>query len=160
MEQNKEIKGILSAEGKTFGIVVSKFNSLITEQLSKGAINCIIDHGGSHPIIVYVPGSLELTIATKTLIHAGSYDAIICIGAIIKGDTDHYDYVAANTASNITVLSRETNIPILFAVLTTHTMEQAFNRAGIKGNAGYSAALAAIEIASVCEQIKNTPSKE
>ncbi len=156
----KEISGMLSAAEKKFAIVAARFNSLITERLVKGAREAIIAHGGSEPLLAWVPGALELSIVAKKVATTGAYDAVICIGAVIKGDTDHYHYVAGNAASSIAQLSVATGVPVMFGVLTTDTVEQAMNRAGIKhGNAGYAAALAAIETASVCAQITSIHKK-
>lgn len=150
----KEISGSLSAEGKNFAIVAARFNSLITERLVKGAQEAIVAHGGTEATVAWVPGSMELAVVAKHLIRTKQFHAVICLGAVIKGDTDHYDYVAGNAAAAIARLSSESGIPVLFGVLTTDTVEQALNRAGIKhGNAGYAAAVAAIETASVCEKI-------
>ncbi len=151
----KTISGMLVASNKKFAVVAARFNSLITERLVQGACDAITAHGGDEPLIAWVSGALELSIAAKKIALTKQYDAIICIAAVIKGDTDHYHFVASNAASSIAQLSISTDIPIMFGVLTTDTVEQALNRAGIKhGNAGYAAALAAIETASVCEQIE------
>lgn len=156
----KKISGMFSAVNKKFAIVAARFNSLITERLVQGACDAIIAHEGDEPLVVWVPGALELGIAAKKIALTEQYDAIMCIGAVIKGDTDHYHYVASNAASSIAQLSLATGIPIMFGVLTTDTIEQALNRAGIKhGNAGYATALAAIETASVCEQIEKIHKK-
>ncbi len=149
-----EYSGTLSAKGKQFAVVVASFNSLITEKLLAGAKQCIEQHEGNTPDIFWVPGSMELAFIANKLSKKNLYHGICCLGAVIKGDTDHYDYVASNTASSIAAIARESSIPISFGVLTTHTVEQALNRAGIKhGNAGYSAALAIIDQASLSQQI-------
>ena len=149
-----EYRGNLSAKSKHFAIVVASFNSLITEKLLAGAKHCIEQHEGKEPDIFWVPGSMELAFIANKLSKKNMYHGICCLGAVIKGETDHYDYVASNAASSIASVARESSIPISFGVLTTHTVEQALNRAGIKyGNAGYSAALAVIEQSSLSQQI-------
>lgn len=151
-----EIKGILSAENKKFAIIVAQFNTSITEKLLLGAKDCILKHSGSEKNIdvVWVPGALELAPVARRLESISVYHAIICLGAVIRGETSHYDFVAGNTASGIATIGQNSTLPILFGVLTVDTIDQAFNRSGIKqGNAGYNAALAAIDMISVYQQI-------
>ena len=152
----KLIEGKLSAEGLKFGIVVGRFNSLITEKLLEGAIDCIIRHGGSKENIdvVKVPGSFEIPLVAKKLAKSGKYDAVICLGAVIRGSTPHFDYVASEVTKGIAQVSLETEVPISYGILTTDTIEQAVERAGTKmGNKGFDAAMVAIEMANVLKSI-------
>jgi 6,7-dimethyl-8-ribityllumazine synthase len=150
------IEGKLSAEGLKFGIVVGRFNSFITERLLEGAIDCILRHGGSKENIeiVKVPGSFEIPLTAKKLAKSGKYDAVICLGAVIRGSTPHFDYVANEVTKGIAQVSLETEVPISYGILTTDTIEQAIERAGTKmGNKGFDAAMVAIEMANVLKSI-------
>lgn len=150
------IEGKLSAEGLKFGIIVGRFNSFITERLLEGAIDCILRHGGSKENIeiVKVPGSFEIPLTAKKLAKSGKYDAVICLGAVIRGSTPHFDYVANEVTKGIAQVSLETEIPISYGILTTDTIEQAVERAGTKmGNKGFDAAMVAIEMANVLKSI-------
>jgi 6,7-dimethyl-8-ribityllumazine synthase len=150
------IEGKLSAEGLKFGIVVSRFNSFVTERLLEGAIDCILRHGGSKENIevVKVPGSFEIPLTAKKLAKSGKYDAVICLGAVIRGSTPHFDYVANEVTKGIAQVSLETEVPISYGILTTDTIEQAVERAGTKmGNKGFDAAMVAIEMANVLKSI-------
>lgn len=150
------VEGKLSAEGLKFGIVVGRFNSFITERLLEGAIDCILRHGGSKDNIeiVKVPGSFEIPLTAKKLAKSGKYDAVICLGAVIRGSTPHFDYVANEVTKGIAQVSLETEVPISYGILTTDTIEQAVERAGTKmGNKGFDAAMVAIEMANVLKSI-------
>jgi len=150
------IEGNLNAAGKTFGIVVSRFNSFITERLLEGALDAIIRHGGDeeHISIVRVPGSWEIPLILKKLALSDEFDAVFALCAVIRGDAPHCDYVAAEASKGVAQVCLATGVPISFGVLTTNTIEQAVERAGTKsGNKGFDAALAAIEMANVCEQL-------
>lgn len=152
----RKIEGILTAENIKFAIVVGRFNSLITERLLEGAIDCIIRHNGKEENIdiIRVPGSFEIPLTAKKLAKTGKYDAIICLGAVIRGATPHFDYVASEVTKGIAQVSLETEIPIAYGILTTDTIEQAVERAGTKmGNKGFDAALTAIEMVNVLRQI-------
>ncbi|MGC9188226.1 MAG: 6,7-dimethyl-8-ribityllumazine synthase, partial [Sulfurihydrogenibium sp.] len=143
-------------EGIKFAIVVSRFNNLITERLLEGALDCILRHNGSQENIdiVRVPGSFEIPLVAKKLAKSGKYDAVICLGAVIRGDTPHFDYVANEVTKGIAQVSLETEVPISYGILTTDTIEQAIERAGTKmGNKGFDAALTAIEMVNVIKQI-------
>ena len=156
----REIIGNLSASGKEFAIVVSRFNSLISDRLLEGALDCILRHGGSSEqiTIVRVPGSFEIPLVAHSLAKSGKYDAIICLGAIIRGATPHFDYVASEAAKGIAQASLSTSVPVIFGVLTTESIEQAVERAGTKaGNKGWDAALSAIEMADLMKQIRVHP---
>jgi len=152
----KNIEGNLSAEDIKFAIVVGRFNSLISEKLLEGAIDCILRHGGDEKniTVVRVPGSFEIPLAAKKLAKTEDYDAVICLGAVIRGSTPHFDYVANEVSKGIATVSLETEIPIAFGVLTTDTIEQAVERAGTKmGNKGFDAALSAIEMVNLLKNI-------
>jgi 6,7-dimethyl-8-ribityllumazine synthase len=152
----KNIEGNLSAEDINFAIVVGRFNSLISEKLLEGAVDCIVRHGGEEKniTVVRVPGSFEIPLTAKKLAKSGKYDAVICLGAVIRGSTPHFDYVANEVSKGIATVSLETEIPIAFGVLTTDTIEQAVERAGTKmGNKGFDAALSAIEMVNVLRKI-------
>lgn len=152
----QHIEGNLNATGKVFGIVVSRFNSFITERLLEGALDAIYRHGGDEEqvTVVRVPGSWEIPLVLKKMALSDEYDALIALSAVIRGDTPHFDYVAAEASKGVAQISLETGIPIAFGVLTTNTIEQAVERAGTKaGNKGFDAATAAIEMANVCEQL-------
>ena len=151
------IEGDLSAQGLRFGCIVARFNSFITERLLDGALDAIRRHGGdvSSVRVVRVPGSLELATAARALAVSGEYDALVCIGAVIEGETDHYKHVAAGAAQSITQIGPETGVPTIFGVLTCDEQQQAIDRAGGKlGNAGFQAAVAAIEMASLTAKLR------
>ncbi len=152
----KEIKGQLTAGKANYAIVVSRFNEFITSKLLGGAIDCIQRHDGSDDqiTVVWVPGAIEITLAAKKLAASGKYDAVICLGAVIRGQTGHYDYVCQQISRGIGQINYDTGIPAIFGVITCETIEQAIERAGSKqGNAGANAALSAIEMANVLGQI-------
>ncbi|WP_456484903.1 6,7-dimethyl-8-ribityllumazine synthase [Desulfurobacterium sp.] len=147
----KIYEGNLDAEGLKFAIVVSRFNAFITDRLLEGAIDCIIRHGGSEDNIdIYkVPGAFELPLAVKK-VGKRDYDAVIALGAVIRGETPHFDYVAAEVSKGIANVSLSLEKPVAFGVLTTDTVEQAIDRAGTKaGNKGWEAALSAIEMVNL-----------
>jgi 6,7-dimethyl-8-ribityllumazine synthase len=151
------IGGNLSAAGRSFGVVVSRFNEFIVRKLLDGSLDAIVRHGGDLEAVdvVWVPGSYEIPVAAKQLALSGRYDAIICLGAVIRGATPHFDYVANGAASGISSVALETNLPVIFGVITTETIEQAIERAGTKlGNKGFEAATAAIEMADLMPRIR------
>ncbi len=152
----KEIKGQLTAGSANYAIVVSRFNEFITSKLLGGAIDTIQRHDGSDDqiTVVWVPGAIEITLAAKKLAASGKYDAVICLGAVIRGQTSHYDYVCQQISRGVGQINYDTGVPAIFGVVTCETIEQAIERAGSKqGNAGANAALAAIEMANVLSQI-------
>jgi 6,7-dimethyl-8-ribityllumazine synthase len=152
----RTLEGDLNAAGASFAIVVSRFNSFITERLLEGAVDAIRRTGGdlSKVDLVRVPGSVELATAAKTLAESGRYHAVICLGAIIRGETDHYDHVSGSAASGVAAIGPATGVPTIFGVLTCDTLDQAIDRAGAKsGNAGFSAAMTAIEMASLVKKL-------
>ena len=150
------IEGKLLAKGKKFGIVVSRFNSLITSKLVEGAVDCIIRHDGDEKniSIAWCPGAFEISQVAKKMVSSGSFDALICLGAVIRGATPHFDYVAGMVARGVGQINLETQTPVSFGILTTDTIEQALERAGTKsGNKGWDAALTAIEMSDLLPKI-------
>ena len=153
-----QIEGNLSAAGRSFGVVASRFNDFIVKQLLDGALDAIERHGGDPGVVdvVWVPGSYEIPLAAKQLALSGRYDAIVCLGAVIRGATAHFDYVASGAANGISAVALETGVPVIFGVLTTETIEQAIERAGTKlGNKGFEAAVTAIEMADLMPRIRD-----
>ncbi|MBM4166523.1 MAG: 6,7-dimethyl-8-ribityllumazine synthase [Ignavibacteria bacterium] len=149
-------EGALSAQEFSFGIVLSRFNSLVTEKLLTGAIDCLLRHGVKEKNISVArcPGAFEISQVAARLVASEEFDAIICLGCIVRGETPHFDYVASATTTGIVDLAEDSEIPVVFGVLTTETMEQAFDRAGGKsGNKGWDAALSAIEMANLFQHI-------
>jgi len=152
----KEIKGQLTSGKGSYAIVVSRFNEFITARLLAGAVDCLQRHGGTDEqiTVVWVPGTCEITIAAKKLAQSGKYVAVLCLGAVIRGQTQHYDYVCQQIVRGIGQINYDSPVPAIFGVLTCETLEQAVDRAGTKmGNAGADAALTAMETVSVLEQI-------
>lgn len=155
--QPRKIDGELSAAGLRFGIVVSRFNSFITERLLAAATDALSRAGADSKDVdvVHVPGSFELPLAAKKLAATGRYDSLIAIGCIVRGETSHYDYVCAETARGLQLAQMDSGIPIIFCVLTCDTLEQAIDRAGLKGgNKGFEAGLAAIEMARLSRKLR------
>ncbi len=153
----KIIEGKLLAEGKNFALVVSRFNDFVTEKLLSGAFDALTRSGAKaeNIDIVKVPGAFEIPLAAKKLAQKGRYHAVICLGAVIRGATPHFDYVSAEVSKGIAQVSLESSIPIIFGVVTTDTLEQAIERAGAKsGNKGWSAAMAAVEMANLIEAVE------
>ena len=152
-----EYRGILRVDGKRFAIVVARFNELITERLLAGAARAFRDHGVPDDAVdvAHVPGSFEIPLVALKLAASRDYAAVVCLGAVIRGETAHFDHVAGQTAAGIAAAARDTGVPVLFGVLTTDTTEQAVERAGVKGgNKGYDAARDAIEMASLMAQLE------
>jgi len=155
-EKMKVIEGELQAKGLKFCIVVSRFNDFITERLLEGAKDCLLRHGAEEKDIdiVKVPGSFEIPLVAKTVAKKGLYNAIICLGTVIRGATPHFDYVAAEVSKGIAQVSLESGLPVAFGIITADSLEQAIERAGSKaGNKGWDAALVAIEMAQVMKKI-------
>ncbi|WP_423837432.1 6,7-dimethyl-8-ribityllumazine synthase [Thermodesulfovibrio thiophilus] len=153
----KIIEGKLEAQGLKFGIVVSRFNEFITSKLLEGALDALIRHGAKESDIeaVRVPGSFEIPLVAKKLAQSGRFNAVICLGTLIRGATPHFDYIAAEVSKGIALISLEVGIPVSFGIITADTIEQAIERAGSKaGNKGWDAAMVAIEMARVIEQMK------
>ena len=143
----------------SIGIVIARFNDLITSKLLSGCLDCLSRHGidiseSSNQVdIAWVPGAFELPIVSQELARKGKYDVVITLGAVIRGDTPHFDVVVAEASKGIASVSRETGLPIIFGVLTTDSMQQALERAGIKNNLGWSYALQALEMASLMKAV-------
>ena len=149
-------EGNLIAKGLKFGIVVTRFNSFISDRLLEGAKDALRRSGAKDEncSVVRVPGAFEIPLAVKKMVKSGQYDAIICLGCIIRGATPHYAYIATEVTKGIASLSLESEIPVAFGVLTTDTIEQAIERAGTKiGNKGFDAAMSAIEMANLLKEI-------
>ncbi len=146
----------LLAEGKKFAIVVSRFNDFITEKLVSGARAALVRAGARDEDIdlVRVPGAFEIPLMAKRMAAKGRYDAIICLGAVIRGSTPHFDYVSAEVTKGVAVVSLEGDLPVIFGIITTDTIEQAIERAGTKaGNKGWSAAMSAVEMANLMDVV-------
>ncbi|UCD78551.1 MAG: 6,7-dimethyl-8-ribityllumazine synthase [Desulfobacterales bacterium] len=147
----------LIAEGKKFALVVSRFNDFITEKLLSGALDALIRSGAADEDIevVKVPGSFEIPLVAKKMAKTNRFDAVICLGAVIRGSTPHFDYVSAEVSKGVAMVGMESEVPVIFGVITTDTIEQAIERAGSKaGNKGWSAAIAAVEMANLFEIIE------
>ena len=152
----KEFQGELLGKGKKFAIVVSRFNEFITSKLLGGARDCLQRHGVAEDDIevFWVPGSFEIPVTALRLAKGGNYDAVVCLGAVIRGQTPHFDYIAAEVSKGVAQVSVSTGVPTLFGVITADTIEQAIERAGTKaGNKGADAAAAAIEMANLFDKI-------
>ena len=151
-----KLEGNIHGGKLRMGVVVGKFNEFITSRLLEGVESGLISHEVSPEdiTVAWVPGSFEIPLIANRMATSGKYDAIICIGAVIRGETDHYEHVASEAAKGIANSSLKSGIPIIFGILTTDTLEQAINRAGAKqGNAGYNAAISAIEMANLIRQM-------
>ncbi|MGC1415282.1 MAG: 6,7-dimethyl-8-ribityllumazine synthase [Candidatus Acidiferrum sp.] len=160
--QTGKIEGELSAAGLRFGVVMSRFNSFITERLLAAAVDALERAGaaGKDVDVVRVPGSFELPLTAKKLALTGRYDALIAIGCVIRGETSHYDYVCSETARGLQLAQMDTGVPVIFCVLTCDTLEQAIDRAGLKGgNKGFEAGLAAIEMAHLSRKLHGGSAK-
>ncbi|HLK61931.1 MAG TPA: 6,7-dimethyl-8-ribityllumazine synthase [Bryobacteraceae bacterium] len=150
-------EGQLSAAGLRFAIVVSRFNSFITDRLYNGAMDALVRTGANADLIdvIKVPGSWEVPVVAGEVARQHRYDAIICLSAVIRGETPHFDYVAAEAAKGVAHVAAETGVPVAFGVLTTNTLEQAIDRAGAKGgNKGFDAAMTAIEMANLMRSLR------
>ena len=152
----KLLEGQYEGRGLRFAIVASRFNEFIVSKLVGGAEDCLRRHGVNDDDITlaWVPGAFEIPLAAKKLAKSGKYDAVICVGAVIRGSTSHYDYVCAEVSKGIASVSLETELPVMFGVLTTDTIEQAIERAGTKaGNKGYDCAMGALELCSLFREM-------
>jgi len=155
----REYSGSLQGRGLKIGVVVARFNEFVTRRLLEGALAALERHGvnGEDISVFWVPGSFELPLVARTEALSGKLDAVVCLGAVIRGETAHFDYVAGQAASGIARASQDSGVPVTFGVLTTDTVEQAINRAGGKsGNKGYDAAVAAIEMANLARELKRS----
>ncbi len=153
----KTIEGLFLAEGIRFGIIVSRFNELICSKLLGGALDGLLRHGAKEGdiTVAWVPGAYEIPLVAQKMANSGQYDAVICLGAVIRGSTPHFDYVAAEVSKGVAKVSLDSGIPVIFGVLTTDSIEQAIERAGTKaGNKGFDAAVSAVEMANLMCQLK------
>ncbi len=155
-----ETRGTFDARGRRFAVVAASFNEIVVRSLLQGALDCFRAHGVSDDDlhVVWVPGSFEVPLTAKRLAQSGMFDGIVCLGAVVRGETAHFDFVAGEAARGIQRVALDTGVPVTFGVLTTETMEQALDRAGGKhGNKGWEAAMTAMQTASVLDQL---PEKE
>lgn len=151
-----EIRGDLLSRGRRFAVVASRFNQVVVGKLVEGALGCFRAHGLDEDDldVVWVPGAFELPLAARKLAASGAHDAVVCLGAVIRGETAHFEHVATQAAEGIRRAAEDTGVPVIFGVLTTDTLEQAIDRAGgMHGNKGWDAATAAMEMVSVLEQL-------
>jgi 6,7-dimethyl-8-ribityllumazine synthase len=149
------IEGQLTAKGKKFGIVVSRFNEMISKSLLSGAFDCLARHGADEDeiTVAFVPGSFEIPLAAKKMAESKKFDAVICLGTLIRGATPHFEYIASEVSKGISNVSLSTGVPVIFGIVTSDTIEQAIERAGTKaGNKGWDAALSAIEMADLIDK--------
>ena len=152
----KIIEGNLTAKNKKFGIVISRFNELISTQLLSGAQDCLLRHEckNDNITVAWVPGSFEIPLAAKKMAQSSKYDAIICLGAVIRGGTPHFEYIASVVSKGVANVGLDTGVPVIFGIITSDTIEQALERAGIKaGNKGWDAALSAIEMVNLLTKL-------
>ena len=152
----KTIKGKLDAKGKNFAIVVSRFNEFITQKLLEGAVDCLVRHNAQEKniTVVWVPGAFEIPLMAQKLAKSRKFSAVICLGAILRGETPHFEFISNQVAVNIGKVALESDVPVIFGVITTENLEQAIERAGSKaGNKGWESALTAIEMANLSKEI-------
>ncbi len=152
----EHVQGILTAEGRKFAIVISRFNEFISNKLLEGALDCLHRHKAldSDIRVFWVPGSFEIPLIASKLANSKKYDAVICVGAVIRGATPHFEYISAEVAKGVAQSALQSGVPVIFGIITSDTIEQAIERAGTKaGNKGWDAALSAIEMADLVEKI-------
>ena len=148
----KKFEGNLQAKGFKFGLIVSRFNNFLTDKLHEGAVDCLVRHGASEDKIsvAFCPGAFEIPYVASKMAKSGKYDAVICLGVVIRGDTPHFDYIASETTKGIAKLALDLDLPIIYGIVTADTLEQAIERSGTKaGNKGWNAAEAAIELVNL-----------
>jgi len=153
---NKHFEGMLLGKGLKFGLVVSRFNEFLTKKLLEGAQDALLRHGVSQEDmeVAWVPGAFEIPLIAKKLAQTKRYNAVICLGAVVRGETPHFEYIAAQLAKDISRVALDTELPVIFGVITADTLEQAIERAGTKqGNKGFQAAVSAIEMANLLSSI-------
>ena len=151
------LEGMLAAEGFRFALIVSRFNDFMSARLMEGAMDALIRHGAvdENITVVKVPGAFEIPVAAKKCALSGAYDAVVCLGAVVRGATPHFDYVAAEVSKGVAAVALESGIAVTFGVLTTDTLEQAIERSGSKaGNKGFEAAVAGVEMANLLKQLR------
>ena len=150
------IQGTYESKNVRIGIVAARFNEFIVSKLIDGAEDGLLRHGvdGDDITLAWVPGAFEIPAAARRMAESGNYDAVICLGAVIRGETDHYEYVCAEVSKGVAAVGLSSKVPVLFGVLTTDTVEQAVNRAGLKsGNKGFECAMGALEMVDLCRRI-------
>lgn len=153
----RELQGELTAAGLRFAVVVSRFNAFVTERLLQGALDALrrAGAGGEAIAVVRVPGAFEIPVAAKHLAQTGLYDAIVCLGAVIRGETPHFEYISAEASKGVAAAAFDSGVPMSFGILTVENLEQAVDRAGLKsGNKGFEAAMTAVEMANLIRKIK------
>ena len=153
----KVIEGNLIAKGKKFGIIASRFNDFITKELVSGCLDTLVRHGAQDNdlVVTWVPGAFEIPCVAGRLAKSKSYDALICLGTVIRGSTPHFEYIASEVAKGVARVSQDTGLPVIFGIITADTIEQGIERAGTKeGNKGRDAALNAIEMANLFDKLK------
>ncbi len=156
MKHVRTIEGQLRAQGFRFGLVASRFNDFVVEKLISGAMDYLLRHGAEREdlTLVRIPGAFEMPVVVKKMVQSGTYDGVICLGAVIRGSTPHFDYVASEVSKGLASVALESVVPVGFGILTTDTLEQAIERAGSKaGNKGAEAAQAALETVQVLQQL-------
>ncbi|UCG38925.1 MAG: 6,7-dimethyl-8-ribityllumazine synthase [bacterium] len=156
MSAHRTVEGRLDAKGLKTAVIASRFNDFITVKLIEGAMDCLVRHGASESdiTVIRVPGSFEIPLAAKKAASSGTYDAVVCLGALIRGQTPHFDFIAAEVTKGVAQVSLDTGVPVTFGVITADTLEQAVDRAGAKaGNKGFEAALGAIEMADLLKKV-------
>lgn len=156
----RTIEGKLISKGYKFALIISRFNELISKKLLDGAIDCLLRHEvkDKDVTIIWVPGSFEIPLAAQKAAQTKKFDAVICLGALIRGATPHFEYISAEVTKGISQVSLQTGIPVIYGILTTDTVEQAIERAGTKGgNKGFNAAAAAVEMVNLFKEIGNGP---
>jgi 6,7-dimethyl-8-ribityllumazine synthase len=156
MSGHRTVEGRLDAKGVKTALIASRFNDFITAKLVEGAMDCLLRHGASESdiTVIRVPGSFEIPLAAQKAAASGAFDAVVCLGALIRGQTPHFDYIASEVTKGIAQVSLQTGLPVTFGIVTADTLEQAVDRAGAKaGNKGFEAALGAIEMSDLLKQI-------
>ncbi|WP_297512532.1 6,7-dimethyl-8-ribityllumazine synthase [Thermococcus sp.] len=150
----RTVEGGFIGAGLRIGIVVARFNDLLTEELLKGALDCFERHGVERVDVVKVPGSFEIPLVAKRMAESGRYDAILALGAVVRGETKHFDLVANEVAKGVAKVSLDTGVPVIFGVITVEDELQGFNRAGVKSNKGFEYAMTALEMANLMKRFK------
>lgn len=148
------IEGDFKGEGLSIGVVVSRFNDLLTEELLRGALDCFERHGVDRVEVIKVPGSFEIPLVAKELAESGKYHAVLALGAVVRGETKHFDLVANEVAKGVAKVSLDTGVPVIFGVITADDELQGFNRAGVKSNKGFEYAMATLEMANLIKKMK------
>ncbi|CAI1493820.1 6,7-dimethyl-8-ribityllumazine synthase [Thermococcus nautili] len=149
----RTVEGDFIGTGLRMGIVVARFNDLLTEGLLKGALDCFERHGVERVDVVRVPGSFEIPLVAKKMAESGNYDAVLALGAVVRGETKHFDLVAGEVAKGVAKVSLDTGVPVIFGVITVEDELQGFNRAGVKSNKGFEYAMAALEMANLMKKL-------